>query len=297
MSEGEDDADCDIDECVIDKPAESDNSSDINLSTKQLSIFNSVSLGLYHGLAVSRDKGVYTWGSIWHNAMGLGIENGEVKEPIKIPFFEDKSALQVSCGDAHSAVLVATDSNYLGTVYTFGLGNNGRLGYPKCGQSIDNDNDNANVFRDDQNEKSNGTIHTDIMDDKNNISSKNNPKKIQLNRKVSLEEVLQCDTSASHLNNQSWFSTRPFRVKLKLKVRLVSCGSAHTLVICEDSSLWSWGRGNFGVLGLGSNCDVFEPTKVALDNVTHVSAGDRHSLAVSNNSLYSWGYGGNTHLI
>ena len=50
-------------------------------------------------------------------------------------------------------------------------------------------------------------------------------------------------------------STREFNVPQKLlnipPVFSVSCGSDHTLIITNDSNLWSWGRDDFGQLCLG----------------------------------------------
>ncbi len=54
-------------------------------------------------------------------------------------------------------------------------------------------------------------------------------------------------------------------------------GSAHTLVIKTDNSLWSFGANYYGQLGNGTRTDSNRPTQIMTD-VISVSAGVLHSL-------------------
>ncbi len=79
----------------------------------------------------------------------------------------------------------------------------------------------------------------------------------------------------------------------------VSAGSAHTLAIKSDASLWAWGRNNHGQLGIGStDLNKTSPQYVELNTSwSSVSAGEDHSLGIkSDASLWSWGFNSNGQL-
>ncbi|KAI4839735.1 guanidine nucleotide exchange factor [Plasmodium brasilianum] len=135
---------------------------------------------------------------------------------------------------------------------------------------------------------------------------------------------------------EDWFT--PFPIKIKLpeytKIKYISCGDMHTLAISTEGFLYGWGFNNFGCVGNGTNENVYEPTRIYLEQhkeeknksninceswystkykfygnnrengniyyntaVIHCSAGSKHSLACSlSGDMYSWGYGGNGRL-
>lgn len=91
-----------------------------------------VALGSRHSACVARDGDVYTWGSGQHGQLGHGTWESLTSKgrPLDktVPELIDlrdlrRCALQVSCGDAHTAVVTR-----VGKVYTFGCGSAGRLG-------------------------------------------------------------------------------------------------------------------------------------------------------------------------
>jgi alpha-tubulin suppressor-like RCC1 family protein len=65
----------------------------------------------------------------------------------------------------------------------------------------------------------------------------------------------------------------------------------HTAVIQSDGSLWTWGRNDWGQLGLGTEGDWYDrPQRVGSDTWTAVAAGTFHTLAVrSDGTLWTWG--------
>jgi len=77
----------------------------------------------------------------------------------------------------------------------------------------------------------------------------------------------------------------------------VAAGWHHSLAVTDDGSVWSWGDGWYGQLGVNSNNDKSTPVQVHgagnvghLSGVTDVDAGDYHSLAVtSDGSVWAWG--------
>lgn len=76
----------------------------------------------------------------------------------------------------------------------------------------------------------------------------------------------------------------------------VSCGNLHSMVICGDGTLASWGRNVSGQLGSGNTTDRTSPVLVnrngvlSARTVSSLDAGFSHSLAVCTDGLLaSWG--------
>jgi len=75
----------------------------------------------------------------------------------------------------------------------------------------------------------------------------------------------------------------------------VSCGSNHTAAIKTDGTLWSWGYGNFGQLGIGviglSGARSTPVTTFAGGtNWKQLSSGSLHTAAIkTDGTLWSWG--------
>ena len=81
---------------------------------------------------------------------------------------------------------------------------------------------------------------------------------------------------------------------LPIKVRQVSCGKHHTLVLTGIGIVFSFGVGNQGQLGIGSIESRERPTIVEVLEglfVSQVSAGGWHSLALTDGGdVYVWGW-------
>ncbi|MGH2773323.1 MAG: fibronectin type III domain-containing protein [Actinomycetota bacterium] len=99
--------------------------------------------------------------------------------------------------------------------------------------------------------------------------------------------------------------TAPVLVKLPPGVvaRSVSAGAAHSLITASDGRVFAWGSNTYGQLGDGTNPtgglpgdltgDSMVPVQVLLPpslTVTGVSAGEKHSLAVTSaGEVFAWG--------
>eukprot|EP00960_Hanusia_phi_P034235 750932-Hanusia_phi.AAC.1 len=82
-----------------------------------------------------------------------------------------------------------------------------------------------------------------------------------------------------------------------VQVGMISCGSAHTLLLSKEGTLYSWGSNRFGQLGFGEGValdPVLSPHRVSdVQNlvISHVACGGFHSLAVSSDgALLSCGW-------
>lgn len=71
----------------------------------------------------------------------------------------------------------------------------------------------------------------------------------------------------------------------------VDVGTNHALALKQDGSLWVWGRGFEGQLGLGFATDYYYPTKhPSLNTWKQISAGTYSSAAIKeDNTLWVWG--------
>jgi alpha-tubulin suppressor-like RCC1 family protein len=77
-------------------------------------------------------------------------------------------------------------------------------------------------------------------------------------------------------------------------------GQKHSAVVSEDGDLYTFGFGNWGVLGHGNETNIghTEPKKVEWFakrgiKVKDIVLGELHSLALSEDGdIYTWGYGG-----
>ena len=77
----------------------------------------------------------------------------------------------------------------------------------------------------------------------------------------------------------------------KIYAQSISCGNNHTLYICSDGTVRSWGSNSSGQLGNGTvkNSDV--PVEVVgLTGIIAVAGGQAHSLALKNDgTVWTWG--------
>lgn len=72
----------------------------------------------------------------------------------------------------------------------------------------------------------------------------------------------------------------------------VSCGYSFTAAIKTDGSLWSWGRNNFGQLGISNTSDKTTPVREATSGTTwkRLDCGKRNTLAVkTDGTAWCWG--------
>ena len=104
-------------------------------------------------------------------------------------------------------------------------------------------------------------------------------------------------TMSSAINHV--YSKRPIAVDLPdgSKMVAIAAGNLHSLAVRDDGTVWAWGQGRYGQLGVHSDNTQITPVQVhGLDNVgylsgiTDVAAGRWHSLALKNDgTVWAWG--------
>ena len=96
-----------------------------------------------------------------------------------------------------------------------------------------------------------------------------------------------------------------FFIKNNLKIKKVSCGGYHTIVIADTDELYSFGKGLYGQCGYGQPENISTPKKVYFNEnqnlkyennkkifIIDIKCGGEHSLFLSSNkNVYTCGHG------
>ncbi|CAH7145622.1 probable E3 ubiquitin-protein ligase HERC6 [Phodopus roborovskii] len=111
-------------------------------------------------------------------------------------------------------------------------------------------------------------------------------------------QVYSCgDNSLGQLGQKRGQNTKrpePIKALDTLHVNLVSCGKEHSIAVCNEGTVFAWGAGSKGQLGIGEFKEIsLTPMKVEVPGgvkIIQVSCGHDHSLALSEDSqVFSWG--------
>ena len=72
---------------------------------------------------------------------------------------------------------------------------------------------------------------------------------------------------------------------------VVEAGSAHSIALKFDGTVWTWGSNAYGQLGNGNNTDSSTPVQVkGLANVVAIAAGFYHNVVIkSDGTVWAWG--------
>jgi alpha-tubulin suppressor-like RCC1 family protein len=80
------------------------------------------------------------------------------------------------------------------------------------------------------------------------------------------------------------------------EVIYASCGLWHTVVVCKNGKVFSWGNSTYGQLGHGDTETELNPKEISFlsdKNIKTVSCGSSHCASItSSGEIYTWGNGG-----
>ncbi|MED6123603.1 hypothetical protein PIB30_050628 [Stylosanthes scabra] len=98
-----------------------------------------------------------------------------------------------------------------------------------------------------------------------------------------------------HLKEMS-NATKPSLINELPYSQQVACGGYHTCVLTNSGELYTWGSNENGCLGIGSPDAIHLPEKVRgpflRSSVSQVSCGWKHTAAISEGRVFTWGWGG-----
>ncbi|KAF9359300.1 hypothetical protein BGX34_008449 [Mortierella sp. NVP85] len=139
-----------------------------------------------------------------------------------------------------------------------------------------------------------GAEFTMVLTDKGQLWAFGSPEYGQLGNKTN-GQYLQQSNRLVHIPQ-----TTPVQVGGHLKdkkVTQVSCGTNHTLALTDDGSVYSWGFGGYGRLGLSKQEDRWTPMPIEhfsgsaqITRATKIAAGSSFSMALDGqHQFWLWG--------
>ncbi|XP_041034512.1 probable E3 ubiquitin-protein ligase HERC1 isoform X1 [Carcharodon carcharias] len=217
-----------------------------------------VSAGYRHSAAVTEDGELYTWGEGDFGRLGHGDSNSR-----NIPtLVKDISNVgEVSCGSSHTIAL-SKDGR---TVWSFGGGDNGKLGH----------GDTNRVYKPKVIEALQGMFIRKVCAGSQSSLALTSTGQVYA---WGCGACLGCGSSEAT-------ALRPKLIEELATTRIVdlSIGDSHCLALSHDNEVYAWGNNSMGQCGQGNSTGpITKPKKViALDGVAcqQISAGTSHSLA------------------
>uniref|UniRef100_A0A8D2LRJ6 HECT-type E3 ubiquitin transferase n=1 Tax=Varanus komodoensis TaxID=61221 RepID=A0A8D2LRJ6_VARKO len=217
-----------------------------------------VSAGYRHSAAVTEDGELYTWGEGDFGRLGHGDSNSR-----NIPtLVKDISNVgEVSCGSSHTIAL-SKDGR---TVWSFGGGDNGKLGH----------GDTNRVYKPKVIEALQGMFIRKVCAGSQSSLALTSTGQVYA---WGCGACLGCGSSEAT-------ALRPKLTEELAATRIVdiSIGDSHCLALSHDNEVYAWGNNSMGQCGQGNATGpITKPKKVSgLDGVAiqQISAGTSHSLA------------------
>ncbi|XP_056135403.1 probable E3 ubiquitin-protein ligase HERC1 isoform X2 [Lampris incognitus] len=217
-----------------------------------------VSAGYRHSAAVSEDGELYTWGEGDFGRLGHGDSNSR-----NIPTLvkDISNVAEVSCGSSHTITL-SKDGR---TVWSFGGGDNGKLGH----------GDTNRVYKPKVVEALQGMFIRKVCAGSQSSLALTSTGQVYA---WGCGACLGCGSSEAT-------ALRPKLIEELATTRVVdiSIGDSHCLALSHDNEVYAWGNNSMGQCGQGNSTGpITKPKKVVgLDGVAiqQISAGTSHSLA------------------
>lgn len=266
-------------------------------------IVKKVACGDYHTLCLLEEGTVHAWGGNLYKKLGKPIDaHYPMKSPM--PFLIESLlhtfVVDIACGDFHS---MALDEE--GRIYTWG-GGGASYNKGQCGHGDENDYnepkqvdffDGVRVLK-----IAAGGFHTLASTDNHDVYAwgqgvygecgygefynVNKPHKVKMPK-----DGIRLGTSK--LSYKKAKSESDYQDNVRIKS--ISAGAHHSLILTEEGQLYSFGYGQHGQLGLRNNTNYCTPQLVKdflSQPLAAIEAGWHHSLALTRRGdLYSCGYG------
>ncbi|XP_048506982.1 E3 ubiquitin-protein ligase HERC2 isoform X2 [Athalia rosae] len=228
--------------------------------------------GSKHALALTMGGKVFSWGEGEDGKLGHG-NHLSLHKPRLIEALKSKRIRDVACGSGHSAAIASN-----GELYTWGLGEYGRLGHGDTNSQLRPKLVEALVGRRViQVACGSRDAQTMALTEDGSVYSWGDGDFGKLGRGGSDE----CYTPllVDRLNG--------------LGVVQIECGAQFSLALTKYGEVWTWGKGDYFRLGHGNDHHIRKPTIVeGLRGkiVVHVAVGALHCLAVTDTGqVYAWG--------
>eukprot|EP00055_Hartaetosiga_balthica_P010313 m.43646 g.43646 ORF g.43646 m.43646 type:complete len:486 (-) comp7121_c0_seq2:663-2120(-) len=211
----------------------------------------------------------------WGDTFGLGVTVGTGEDTtVNFSKVNDIQASHVACGNSHSLVVDGE-----GYVLSCGSNDLGQLGYGKTG-NIETNGDMV-VFQ---------KFHPVRCDDGSRVMGELVAVGDGFSIILDKHHCLYTFGNGVYCGHGSNFMDaiisipRPVKMFASIHIRMVACGSHHTLALSMEGKVYSWGENSCGQLGNGEPEDVFSPmpvTDLLGKAVKKVAAGAKHSMVLT----------------
>ncbi|XP_025832237.1 E3 ubiquitin-protein ligase HERC2 [Agrilus planipennis] len=225
-----------------------------------------------HAMALTSDGKVFSWGDGEDGKLGHG-NRLSLDKPKMIETLRSKRIRDVACGSSHSAALTSN-----GELYTWGLGEYGRLGHGDNMTQLKPMLVKALLgHRVIQIACGSRDAQTLALTDEGLVFSWGDGDFGKLGRGGS--EGCNIPHNIERLNS--------------LGIIQVECGAQFSLALSKTGEVWTWGKGDYFRLGHGTDQHVRKPTVIESlkdKRVIQVAVGALHCLAVTDSGqVYAWG--------
>jgi hypothetical protein len=232
-------------------------STPVPVSLPAVTIVTAVSAGGGHNLAITATGSVLAWGNNAHGQLGNGTTTNS-STPVAVSLPAGTTVTAVSAGAFHSLAVTST-----GSVLAWGFNSSGQLG-----NGTNTDSSTPVVVS-----LPGGTTVTSVSGGADHSLAL-----------TSTGGVLAWgDNSDGQLGNRTSMSSSTPVTVFPRNIAAVSAGANHNLAVTLIGQALAWGDNSDGELGNGTTFNADRPISVSLPHtpVTAISAGDRHSLAIS----------------
>ncbi|GMF41206.1 unnamed protein product [Phytophthora fragariaefolia] len=224
--------------------------------------------GCEHMLAVASDGAVYSWGYNDRGQLGLGSTISKSHTPRMIDSLREKYHITTAAVSYHHSAVVSSN----GELLMFGMNDCGQLGldhtqHQHTPQLVDSLS--SQVIT----KVACGLYHTIAVSSSGEVYSfgKNDYGQLGLGHARNIKVPTLVKTSLGESDE---------------KIVAVSCGYYHTVTISEKGKLITWGRNDYGQLGIGSkdhkNSAQFVPLPLS-SKIKTASCGCYHTLILMSN--------------
>ncbi|KAK7097783.1 E3 ubiquitin-protein ligase HERC2-like isoform X3 [Littorina saxatilis] len=225
-----------------------------------------------HAMALTVDGKVFSWGEGDDGKLGHSSRMN-CETPRLIEALKSKRVRDIACGSSHSAAITSN-----GELYTWGLGDYGRLGH----------GDNTTQLKPKQIKSLVGQrviqvacgsrdAQTLALTDYGIVYSWGDGDFGKLGRGGS--EGCSIPHIVERLTGQG--------------VIQIECGAQFSLALTKSGQVWTWGKGDYFRLGHGTDAHVRKPQLVETlkgKKIVHVAVGALHCLCVTDTGqVYAWG--------
>lgn len=239
---------------------------------------------------------------IWLSNVSPGMRSDDYKNrfamqslPQKIEFFEDKCPKYIYMGPRHSSVI-----DEKGDLYTFGSGNWGVLGHGDE-KSLNYHSPKKVDYFIRHNKKVKkvclGDFHSIVLTEDGEVYSWGYG-----GRKGFLGFFGRDPGALGHGDWKHYFVPKriDYFSKNKLKIKDISCGIRHSVCLTECGKIFTFGYGEYGLLGNGSNKDSLIPElndyielnvkEDETNEIIKIDCADEYTaILTKNGNVYVWG--------